>query len=136
MNLYQKIILQHNKTPFQFSKKTDASLTVEAHNPLCGDRFQLFLDIENDRIHDIHFHGYGCAISKASTSVLVKNLKGKSLEEAKVIAQQFLTLIQSDESIELKNEEFKAFEAAKNFPGREQCAILSWEEFVTKLSEL
>lgn len=129
MNLYQDVILQHNKTPFHFKKMTDAQHVIEAYNPLCGDRFKLFVNIENGKIADVYFHGYGCAVSKASTSVLAKHLSEQPLEEALKMCNQFLELIQSDEKTTVENADFKAFEAARDFPGRDQCAVLSWEEF-------
>jgi len=80
--LYKTVILKHNNAPFHYEKKEMAPHQLEAYNPLCGDRFNLFLDVKNGVIESIHFHGYGCAISKASTSVLAKNLEGKKVETA------------------------------------------------------
>lgn len=136
MDLYQDLILQHNKTPFHFAKAEAADYVIEAYNPLCGDRFKLYLNVGNGKIEAIHFHGYGCAISKASTSVLAKNLSHQPLDKALELCEDFLKLIQSEEELSLDNPEFKAFEAAKNYPGRDQCATLSWEELRDLLEKL
>ncbi len=127
--LYKSVILKHNKTPYHYEKQPAAAHNIEAYNPLCGDQFNLYLDLENGLIKDIHFHGYGCAISKASTSVLVKNLENKSIEEALELCRIFKELTDPSEAptkdVEIK--ELEAFEAAKDFPSRLSCATLSWE---------
>lgn len=127
--LYKSVILTHNKTPYHYEKKLSATHQIEAYNPLCGDQFNLYLDLEHGKIKDIYFHGYGCAISKASTSVLVKNLENKSIEEALELCTVFKQLTDPNEEqtkdIEIK--ELEAFEAAKDFPSRLSCATLSWE---------
>jgi nitrogen fixation NifU-like protein len=127
MDLYQDLILQHNKKPFHFAKAEEADYVIEAYNPLCGDRFKLYLNVGKGAIQEVHFHGYGCAISKASTSVLAKNLSHLPFDEALKMCEHFLEIINSEDEIEVDNPEFKAFEAAKNYPGRDQCATLSWE---------
>jgi len=127
-NLYHKAILQHNKQPFNFRKMEEADLVLEAYNQLCGDQFKIFIKLDNNTITDISFHGYGCAISKASTSVLVQTLLEKNLAEAKKITAQFLKLVQGEDLEEVLYEDFLAFQAAKDFPTRMKCATLSWEE--------
>lgn len=127
--LYKTVILKHNKTPYNYEKPLSADHDIEAYNPLCGDQFNLYLDLENGIIKDIHFHGYGCAISKASTSVLVKNLENKTIEEALELCEVFnqLTDPNDQESTAIVIEELEAFVAAKDFPSRLSCATLSWE---------
>lgn len=127
--LYKTVILKHNKTPYHYEKQLSAAHQIEAYNPLCGDQFNLYLDLENGKIREIHFHGYGCAISKASTSVLVKNLENKSIEEALELCGIFKRLTDPSESAPniIVVEELEAFETAKDFPSRLSCATLSWE---------
>ncbi len=125
--LYKTVILKHNNTPFHYEKKENATHQLEAYNPLCGDRFNLFVEVENDKIESIHFHGYGCAISKASTSVLAKNLAGKTMEQALALCGAFQQVVSPDGTVTNESEEFEAFAAAKDFPGRLTCATLSWE---------
>ncbi len=125
--LYKTVILKHNNQPFHYEKKETATHQLEAYNPLCGDRFDLFLEVKGGIIESIHFHGYGCAISKASTSVLAKNLEGKKIATALALCQDFQQVVSPDNEEENKHEEFEAFAAAKDFPGRLTCATLSWE---------
>lgn len=135
--LYKTVILKHNKEPYHFEKKEASTFVLKASNPVCGDRFQLFFEVENGVIEDIHFHGYGCAISKASTSVLAKKLEHKTIAEAKQLCKEFLNIIRLEEgkSESIQEEEFEAFSAARNFPGRMKCATLSWDEMVLFLAK-
>ena len=134
--LYQSVILKHSKEPVHFEKKEQATHVLEAYNPLCGDKFQLFFEIEDGKISQLSFHGYGCAISKASASVLVKKLEGRPVEEGLALCRQFLAMLQADkEGPEDVDEELAAFAAARSFPGRMKCATLSWEEMEAFLKE-
>lgn len=132
--LYKSVILNHHHNPVGFEVREDASQALEAYNPLCGDKFRLFFNINDGKISDIHFHGYGCAISKASTSVLVETLKGKSLEEAKALCADFMEYVSPEgEPSEPRREVFEAFSAAREFPGRLKCATLSWDALINFL---
>lgn len=133
-DLYQHVILTHNKTPYHFTKAEELPLQLEAYNPLCGDHYQLYLSIEHQTIKKVFFHGYGCAVSKASTSVLLQTIEGKTLSEAKPLIETFMQVVQGEQPEGIP-EEFKAFAAAKNFPSREQCATLSWERLQTWINE-
>ena len=123
--LYQSVIMAHNKAPYHYEKKEDAGLTIKAYNPLCGDKYQVYLDIEGDRIQSAYFHGYGCAVSKAATSILVQELEGKTVTEALQLCEEYLSVVMEEK--ETEREDFQAFAAARQFPGREQCAVLAWE---------
>ena len=123
--LYQGVILKHSQSPINYEKREDADIKIEAYNPLCGDQFKLFLETEGDVVKSIHFHGYGCAISKASTSILVKKVEGKSIDEVQQLLKEYFDMFENDEAH--PDEELDAFAAAKSFPGRMQCATLSWE---------
>ena len=134
--LYQSVILKHSKEPVHFEKKEQATYILEAYNPLCGDKFQLFFEIEDGKISQLSFHGYGCAISKASASVLVKKLEGRPVEEGLALCREFLAMLQAEkENPEDVDEELAAFTAARAFPGRMKCATLSWEEMETFLGK-
>ena len=134
--LYKTIILEHNKTPFFYKKNEEATYVLKAYNQICGDRFELYFEVKNGVIEDLTFHGFGCAISKASTSVLVKNLKGKVFVDALLLCRQFLSVTKEEtESAGKLGEEFEAFSAAKDFPGRLKCATLAWDEMVKFLEE-
>ena len=133
--LYKSVILKHNKSPYHY-EKTNAAHQVPAYNPLCGDRFDLYVDVQDGHIQQIHFHGYGCAISKASTSVLVKHLEHKPIAAAIALCKVFEAHTQGESiaTSEIIEEEFEAFEAAQDFPGRLTCATLSWEAIKEVLS--
>ena len=134
--LYQSVILKHSKEPVNIKKKEQATHVLEAYNPLCGDKFQLFFEIEDGKISQLSFHGYGCAISKASASVLVKKLEGRPVEEGLALCREFLAMLQAEkENPEDVDEELAAFAAARSFPGRMKCATLSWEEMETFLGK-
>lgn len=134
--LYQNIILEHNKNPLNFQKKEAAGEVLEAYNPLCGDHFRIYLDWEGEIMKEVHFHGYGCAICKASTSVLVQHLEGKNAEEARKICEIFLKIAYNQpEELSQAPQEFYAFAAAKNFPSRIDCAVLSWETLMNFLKK-
>ena len=123
--LYDAVILKHNSAPFNFEKRLTAQHVVEAYNPLCGDKFKLFLDIEDDTIKKATFHGYGCAISKAATSVLVHQIEGKNKVEAFDILNNYLTALNT-EGGHLAGES-QSFLAVRQYPERLSCATLSWE---------
>ncbi len=135
--LYKKVILKHNDQPFHYGKKETPSHQIAAYNPLCGDRFNLYIEIENEQIEKMGFYGYGCAISKAATSILVKNMEGKSVKEGLVLCENFQQMLESGRrATGLDGEEFEAFMAAKDFPSRLQCVTLSWEAMYDFLSKM
>ncbi|HFB99555.1 MAG TPA: SUF system NifU family Fe-S cluster assembly protein [Phaeodactylibacter sp.] len=127
-DLYKGIILSENKNPFHYEKMEDASHVLEAYNSFCGDHFFIYIKEENGKITAASFHGYGCAISKASTSILVQKMIGKELKELKFLCQQYFSVVRGGDDIENAPEVFFAFQAAKDFPTRIKCATLSWEE--------
>ena len=124
--LYQGVILKHNNEPFHFEKRPTAQHVIEAYNPMCGDKFKVFLDIKNGVVTNTTFHGYGCAISKASTSVLMKKMQGQPLDEVEKLIENYFKIIENTEGVN-QDEELTAFAAAKDFPGRLKCATLAWE---------
>lgn len=127
-NLYQSVIMRHNREPVRYEKHPEAAVIIEAYNPLCGDQFKLFLDLEDGRVIHAHFHGYGCAISKASTSVLVDRIEGRPLDEVRALIERYLRLVKGDADPAAEpDEELQAFAAARDFPARIQCATLAWE---------
>jgi len=127
--LYTQVIKAHSEAPFHFTKIENATAVVKAFNPICGDRFEIYFDTDSNRINAIHFHGFGCAISKASTSLLVKNLDGKKLQEAISICDRFLKFVNKElkeDGVTLPDE-FLAFSGVRDFPERYECAALSWK---------
>ncbi|KYG75416.1 Fe-S cluster assembly sulfur transfer protein SufU [Roseivirga echinicomitans] len=130
--LYKTQILAHAKSPFNEGVLVNYTHKLQAYNPVCGDQFDLYLKFEDNIIQNASFKGYGCAISKASTSVLTKHLLGKTRSEAKALIELFLKVIdpennESPESI-TSDDELLAFTSAREFPERLTCANLAWEK--------
>lgn len=128
-DLYQEVILDHSKSPRNFHKVKDANKQAEGFNPLCGDRLTLFVKVENGVIQDIGFVGAGCAISKASASMMTASLKGKTVEEASEFFEKFHDMVTGDPE-ELFNPEemgkLAVFCGVREFPLRVKCASLAW----------
>lgn len=129
-DVYHGIIMDHNNNPVHFEKATDYDYDLNAYNPLCGDHFHLFLDIRNETVKNARFHGYGCAICKASTSILVQSIIGKPLSDLSRIIKEFKQIFetQSGSTPQTNVEDFLAFKPVNQFPSRIKCATLSWDE--------
>ena len=137
--LYHEVIHEQSNSPYHFRKIENSPFQVLSNSPVCGDKFQIYFDLDGNTIKLVHFYGIGCAVSKASTSVLAKSLEGKSISEAKRLSEDFLTLLDDDKNIRSNAPvEFSAFSAVSQFPERYECAALPWLEtkkFLTSLSE-
>jgi nitrogen fixation NifU-like protein len=125
-DLYQEVILDHNRRPRNF-RAIDTPQKAEGYNPLCGDRLTVFLQIENGRITDVSFQGSGCAISKASASLMTEAVKDKTVEEAEALFQRFQTMIKRspDEPVEDLGK-LSVLAGVRQFPMRVKCASLAW----------
>ncbi len=127
--LYQDIILDHNKSPRNFKKLENANRHAEGYNPLCGDHYNIYLRVENDIIQEVSFEGAGCAISKASASVMSSLLKGKTKAEAEELIHVFHKLVTGDadpmEELDRLGK-LAAFAGVSEFPARVKCASLAW----------
>ena len=130
-DLYQQVILDHSKSPRNFRELPDATSTARGQNPLCGDQVQVFVRMDGDRIADVGFLGSGCAISKASASMMTTILKGKTREEAKRLFDLFHATVTTGQPQE--NEKLTAFAGVHKFPARVKCAILPWHAIVAAL---
>jgi nitrogen fixation protein NifU and related proteins len=126
--LYQEVILDHNRKPRNFRKMEDASNTVEGFNPLCGDHITVYVKMDGDRIGDISFEGAGCAISKASASMMTASLKGKSTEEAEAAFDRVHEMLTSDDAAPDEDAlgSLVVLAGVREFPARVKCATLSW----------
>jgi len=132
--LYKSVIIKESNTPAQFEKNEGAQHALKAHSPVCGDRFTLFFDLEKGIVKDLTFYGHGCAVSKASTSIMVQKLVGITLEEALKMCDLFYAHLETEKKSSNESiEEFEAFSAVQYFPERKQCATLSWDEIATFL---
>jgi len=126
--LYQQVILDHNKNPRNFHDMPDATNRVDGYNPLCGDHYTIFLKTDGDTIQEVSFTGSGCAISKASASVMSSTVKGKSKEEADRLFDTFHALVTGDQSSLSAADlgRLAAFSGVSEFPARVKCATLAW----------
>lgn len=130
--LYQQTILDHQRKPRNFREMPDATGHLEGHNPLCGDRLTLFLKVEGDVVQDVSFQGDGCAISKASASMMTETIKGKKLDEVRALFGQFHELITGQPPKEEASAphpplgKLAVFSGVREFPMRVKCATLSW----------
>jgi nitrogen fixation protein NifU and related proteins len=130
--LYQDFILKRSQDDQNFEKRPTAQHTLEAYNPLCGDKFKLFLDVENEVISKATFHGYGCAISKASTAVLIEKIQNKTYKDALILIKTYFEVLNTEGALLEKDApqidaDIKAFEVMQQFPERLTCATLSWQ---------
>jgi nitrogen fixation NifU-like protein len=127
--LYQEVILDHNRRPRNFRKLECADRTCEGFNPLCGDRLTVFLEMDGDRIKEVTFEGTGCAISRASASLMTDALKGKTVEEADALFRRFQDLVTSDPEAPPDTKglgKLAVFAGVREHPSRIKCATLSW----------
>lgn len=136
--LYQQVILDHNKNPRNFGVLNQCNHHAEGHNPLCGDQIEVFIQIENDKISDVMFKGAGCAISKASASIMTTLLKGKTIEEAKKMFNDFHEVVTSDPNSDpdvMNLGKLAVFCGVREFPARVKCASLAWHTMMTALDK-
>ena len=126
--LYQEVILEHSKASRNYRELATANHRAEGYNPLCGDHFTVYLDLDGDSIRDISFQGSGCAISKASASLMTQSVKGKTRAEAARLFDQFHKLVTGQPANGSLAElgKLAVFSGVSEFPVRVKCAILAW----------
>ena len=127
--VYNELIMEHSMNSYNKKELKDADYCEVGHNPNCGDEITLELKLNGDIIEDMAFTGHGCAISQASTSIMIDTLKGKTIEEAKEIVKTFIEMIKretTDEKELEKLEDAIAFRNVANMPARVKCALLAW----------
>jgi nitrogen fixation NifU-like protein len=127
--LYQQVIIEHNKKPRNFGKLDPCTHHADGQNPLCGDELQLTLNIVDGRIEDIKFEGHGCAIDVASASLMTGAVKGKQVEEAESMADQFRRMVRGELDPSKDGNllgKLTLFQGVKDLPVRVKCAVLPW----------
>jgi nitrogen fixation protein NifU and related proteins len=138
--LYQQVILDHNRKPRNFHEIKNATHSCHGVNPLCGDDMTVYLDVDEDQgvIRDISFMGTGCAISKASSSLMTAYLKGKSLEEARIIFHEFHKMVLGEMDPDKEEHhlgKLKLFRGIREYPSRTKCASLAWHTMIGALDK-
>jgi nitrogen fixation NifU-like protein len=135
-DLYQEVILDHNRKPRNFRVIDPATASQEGYNPLCGDRLKLFLNVENGVITDVAFQGSGCAISKASASLMTEAVKGKTVDQARGLFEQFHHMITSPPGSPLPEMgKLAVLSGIREFPTRVKCAGLAWHTLKAAVSD-
>ena len=127
--LYQQVILDHNKKPRNFRKLETANHSAEGYNPLCGDQLTVYLNLEDDLVKEVGFEGSGCAISKAAASMMTQAVKGKSKEQVENLFLEFHSMVTgelNEETEENSLGNLKIFAGVREFPVRVKCATLAW----------
>ena len=134
--LYQELILEHNRKPRNYREMPDADRTIEGRNPLCGDALTLWVKLDNDRIADVSFKGQGCAISRASASLMTAAVKGKTRGEADELFESFRRLVtgKMPDADHASMGSLRALGGVSRFPLRVKCASLAWHALHSALS--
>jgi nitrogen fixation NifU-like protein len=136
--LYQQVILDHNKKPRNFRRLETANHTAEGYNPLCGDQLTVYLNLEDDTVKEVGFEGSGCAISKAAASMMTQAVKGKSKEQVENLFQEFHSMVMgelNEETDENSLGNLKIFAGVREFPVRVKCATLAWHTLHAALNK-
>ena len=134
--LYQEVIVDHNRNPRNYREIEDPTRHSEGFNPLCGDQLDLYVNVEDDVITDVSFQGHGCAISIASASLMTELLKGKTLKEAEQVFQEFHNMLTTEEDVDTTSMgKCVVMEGVKQFPIRVKCATLAWHTLHAALEE-
>jgi nitrogen fixation protein NifU and related proteins len=127
--LYQQVILDHNKKPRNFHKLDEANRSAEGYNPLCGDQLTVYMLLEDEVVKEISFEGQGCAISKAAASMMTQSVKGKTKEDAETLFNEFHKMVTGQLDAEAEPHHLgrlTIFSGVRDFPARVKCASLSW----------
>ena len=129
-NLYQEVIFDHNRNPRNFGPLADANRCADGYNPLCGDQLKLYMRVDDEGvIADISFEGHGCAISKASASIMTETLKGKTVDEARRYFKSFHAMATGDGELDddlPASTKLQVLSGVREFPTRVKCATLAW----------
>ena len=134
-DLYQQLILDHNKSPRNRRRIEAADRTAEGYNPLCGDRVTVYLTITDGVVEDVAFEGSGCAISTAAASMMTEHVKGKTVEQAVAVFNRFHAMVAGDPAQGNGADlgKLQAFAGVRRFPARVKCATLVWHTFKAAL---
>ena len=132
--LYQDIILDHNKRPRHYGVLEGHTHTAEGYNPLCGDKINIYLKLDGDRIEDVRFEAAACAICKASASMMTEELQGKTLAEASQADHRINEILSTDTEVDIVLDgEYAALAGVRKFPARIKCATLPWHTYEAAL---
>ncbi|GAB4358330.1 MAG: SUF system NifU family Fe-S cluster assembly protein [Gammaproteobacteria bacterium] len=125
-DLYQEVIFDHNRNPRNSRRMEDANQQAEGNNPLCGDEIKVYLKLNGGRIEDVSFQAHGCAISTASASLMTEAVKGKSMEEAEALFDDFHRMATGESDPSERLGKLAVLEGVREYPARVKCATLAW----------
>ena len=134
-DLYQEVIMDHNRRPRNFRKPDDANRQAAGFNPLCGDQITLYLAVEDDMIADVGFQAVGCAISKASASIMTESVKGLSVKDAEKVFEEFHSMITQEDFDADVLGDAELLQGVSRYPARIKCAALSWHALNSALDD-
>jgi nitrogen fixation NifU-like protein len=135
-DLYQEVILDHNRRPRNFHALADANRSAEGYNPLCGDRLTLYLKVDGGIVTDVSFEGAGCAISKASASLMTDAVKGKTVAEAEALFDRFHRMVTTPPEQPVEDlGKLSALAGVREFPVRVKCASLAWHTLKAAMAD-
>ena len=137
-DLYQEVILDHNKRPRNFRTLDESARRADGHNPLCGDRVTIFVRMNGDRVEEVTFQGSGCAISKASASMMTDSVKGHTIGEVDALFDAFQTMVTTPPDQDIDTEDLgklAVFSGVREFPSRVKCASLAWHALRAALKD-
>jgi nitrogen fixation NifU-like protein len=134
--LYQEIILDHNRNPRNHHAMDDATSVANGFNPLCGDKLTVYLKVIDNQVKDVSFVGCGCAISQASASLMTSAMQGKSVEEARDLYERFHTMLTANDEMDLGSlDKLAVLAGVRAYPARVKCATLAWHTFQAALNK-
>lgn len=137
-DIYTELIGEHSRNPENKHPLPHATCSLKGHNPSCGDEITLFLEVENGIVKDAAFAGVGCAISQASTDIMIDLVRGETVERARALAKKFIAMIKREITDEAELEELEdamALQNVSNMPARVKCAVLAWHTLDDALKE-
>lgn len=134
-DLYQEVIMDHNRRPRNFRKPVGANRQTEGYNPLCGDQITLYLAIDDNKIADVGFQAIGCAISKASASMMTESVKGLSIQDAENVFSEFRNMITQEDFDPDILGDAELLQGVSRYPARIKCATLSWHALNSALCD-
>lgn len=134
-DLYQEVIMDHNRRPRNFRKLENANRQTEGYNPLCGDQITLYLSVDDNKIADVGFQAVGCAISKASASMMTESVKGLSIEDAERVFSEFHNMITQEDFDADVLGDAELLQGVSRYPARIKCAALSWHALNSALGD-
>jgi len=129
---YRETVLPETKSPYHFEVPDEASIELSAYNPMCGDKYKLYLEGPGD-LQNMHYHGIGCALSKASGSMMIRALEKMTIHDAIRFVRAFIDQVESGQADASLPEDLRVFVELKNFEGREECMTLTWKALLKHL---